>query len=101
MKKILAILLVVVMVFSLTACKSKEQKAADDFLKEFETLVDDFIEAYEDKDFDRVSQISKELESMDEEFNQVLEDLKESDEDAAKKFCDDIEAIADKMEGLS
>jgi len=95
------IMLVVLMVISLTACKSKEQQAADDFLKEFETLVDDFVEAYHDKDFDKVSQLSKELESMDKEFNQVFEDLKESDEDAAKKFCDDIEAIADKMEGLS
>ena len=43
MKKILALLLAVIMLLSLAACKSKEQKAADEFLKDMEKLIDTLV----------------------------------------------------------
>ena len=68
MKKILALLLVVIMLLSLTACKSKEQKAADEFLKDMEKLIDEMIEAIEDEDEDALDELYEDLEKMGEDF---------------------------------
>ena len=100
MKRIIAILLVALMVISLTACKSKEQQAADDFLKKFEEKVDAAIAAFEDKDWAEMSKIGAEIEAMDDEFEEILEDLKKVDEDAAKKFKEDAQAIGEKFDNV-
>ena len=86
MKKLLAILLVVVMLFSLTACKSKEQKAADKFVKDLEKLLDEVITAVEDEDEDAVEDLMEELEDMGEDYEDIYDDLKDKDRDAAKEF---------------
>ena len=64
MKKLIALLLVLVMVLSLTACKSKEQKAADQFLKDMEALLDDVIAAVEDEDVDAMEDLMEELKEV-------------------------------------
>lgn len=100
MKRSLAILLVALMVISLTACKSKEQQAADDFVKEFEEKADAIIAAYEDNDWAEMQELGKEVEEMGTEYEQILEDLEKADEEAAEQFKEDVEEIADKLEAL-
>ena len=98
MKKILALLLAVIMLLSLTACKSKEQKAADEFLKDMEKLIDEMIEAIEDEDEDALDELYEDLEKMGEDYEDILEDLEDKDEDAAEEFEEDVEKLGEKME---
>ena len=93
MKKLIAILLVVIMMFSLTACKSKEQKAADQFLKDLEELGDEIIAAIEDEDLDKLNELMEEFEEMGEDYEDIYDALEEKDEDAAEQFESDVEDL--------
>ena len=98
MKKILALLLAVMMLLTLTACKSKEQKAADKYLKDLEKLMDEVIEAAEDKDVDKLMELLEEGEEMDAEFQDIYDDLADVDEDAAEDFEKEYKELCDKAE---
>ena len=74
MKKILALLLAVIMLLSLTACKSKEQKAADEFLKDMEKLIDEMIEAIEDEDEDAAEEFEEDVEKLGEKMEEAMEE---------------------------
>lgn len=97
MKKLFAILLVVIMLFSLTACKSKEQKAADQFVKDLEQLLDDVLVAVEDEDEEALMDLMEELEDMGEDYEDIYDDLKDKDRDAAKEFKNEVEDLAEEI----
>lgn len=98
MKKIIAMLLAVIMLLSLTACKSEEQKAADQFLKDMEKICNEIIEAVEDEDEDKLMDLMEELEELGEDYEDIYEDLEDVDEDAAKDFEDAIEELGEELE---
>ena len=97
MKKLIAILLVVVMMFSLTACKSKEQKAADQYLNDLEALLEEVITAVEDEDMDAIEDLMEEMEDLGEEGEDIYKDLKKKDKDAAKEFKNDVEDMMEEI----
>ena len=99
MKKILVMLLALVMVFSLFACKSKEQKAADEFLEKYEQLIDDLIAAKDSGDLSELTSLADELQELSAESADVAKDLKESDPDAAADFLAKIAEINAKWNG--
>lgn len=101
MKKILALLLAVMMLLTLTACKSEEQKAADKYLKEMKDLVKDLEKANEDEDMEELMKLAGELMEMAEEGQEIYEDLKDVDEDAADKFQEDVEELMESVEDFS
>ena len=98
MKKIIAMLLAVIMLLSLTACKSAEQKAADDFLNDMEKLIDEIVEAVEDEDEDKLMDLEEDLAKMGEDFEDILKDLEDVDEDAAKEFEKAVEELGEEFE---
>ncbi len=111
MKKLLAVLLAVMMLLTLTACKSEEQKAADKFLKDTEKLCKELIKAIEDEDADAFMDVIEESEELDADYEEIYEDLKDEDKDAAKKFKkayedlqeeyeEKLEDLEDELEGL-
>ena len=97
MKRVLALILVLVTVFTLTACKSKEQRAADKFLKKMETLVDDSIEAFENKDTGRLQELQKEIDDLGDDYKEIFEALKEKDPDEAEAFANSVVELGDKL----
>lgn len=97
MKKLFAILLVVVMLFSLTACKSKEQKAADQFIKDLEEYLDEVIAAVEDEDEDALIDLDEEIEDLHEDYEDIYDDLKDKDRDAAKEFKNEVEDLIEEI----
>ena len=82
MKKVLVVLLALVMVFSLVACKSKEQKAADEYLKKLE----EFDERWDDASGQEKYGMSKEMAELVIEGERVRENLEKVDSDAATEF---------------
>ena len=97
MKKILVLLLALVMVFSLVACKSKEQKAADKVLKKLENCLDDQEKAKDDSDIAEMTSVASEMMEIAVEAEEAYQDLLKVDEDAAQKFMEDVEDICAKF----
>ena len=97
MKKVLALIMALVMVLALTACKSKEQKAADNFIKEMDTLVDEAIVAFQDQDLERLQSLQDEIKELRSGYNDILADLRATDEEAAAEFEEEIIKIGEKM----
>ena len=90
MKKILALLLAAMMLLTLTACKSKEQKAADKFIKELEDLIDDMERAADRDDDDKLEDLTEDYEKLLEDYEDIYDDLEDADEDAAEDFEKDV-----------
>lgn len=97
MKKLFAILLAVTMLFTLTACKSEEQKAADEYLKKVEKLMDRITDATEDQDLEALMSLSEELMELAEEYDEIYEALEEVDEEAAEEFEEALNDLAESM----
>ena len=97
MKKLLAVLLAVMMLLTLTACKSKEQRAADKLLKETEALVEDLTKAIEDEDTEKIEKLMEDSEDLGERYQEVLEDLTEADEEAAEEFTEAYTELATEL----
>ena len=97
MKKLFAILLAVTMLFTLTACKSEEQKAADEYLKKVEKLMDRITDATEDQDIEALMSLSEELMELAEEYEEIYEALEEVDEEAAEEFEEALNDLAESM----
>ena len=93
MKRILAIVMVLVMALSLVACKSKEQKAADKWLKDYEAFLEEAEEIAEDGDLSKLEDLMEEAETLGEEGEEIYEDLKDKDKDAAKEFLEEMEEM--------
>lgn len=107
MKKLLALLLVLTMMFAFVACGSDSDKDSDSiedqaeaFLDKFEDLVDDLAEALEDGDEDKVEKIEKKIEKLEDDYEEILEKLEEEDEDLAEEFKEDVEEIGNKLENV-
>jgi rubrerythrin len=108
MKKIIAFLLAVAMLLCMVACdseggsgessgKSKAQSAADRFLEDFEDLIDDLIDAYEDKNKEAFEALYEESNEMRGEFEELWNNLKKKDEEAADEFWEDFEDLVDEL----
>lgn len=97
MKKLFAILLAVTMLFTLTACKSEEQKAADEYLEKVEKLMDRITDATEDQDIEALMSLSEELMELAEEYDEIYEALEEVDEEAAEEFEEALNDLAESM----
>lgn len=97
MKKLFAILLAVTMLFTLTACKSEEQKAADEYLEKVEKLMDKITDATEDQDLEALMSLSEELTELIEEYDEIYEALEEVDEEAAEEFEDALDDLAESL----
>ena len=96
MKRIFALLLVIVMVICLSACKSKEQKTADKILEEYQELMEEIDDASTTQE---VEEIVGEIYDKLEYVNTAYEDLKEVDEDAAEEFMDEIISLTNEYLG--
>lgn len=86
MKKTIAIMLIIAMLLSLTACKSKEQKAADEYLEKLEKLVNDFVETFENQELEKHEALMDEIFEIEEDYEDIYEDLEKVDEEAAEAF---------------
>ena len=98
MKKIIALVLALMMVLCFAGCKSEEQKAADEFLADVEKLLEEAEEAAKDGDVDALMEIAGEIEEMGADYEEILEDLEDKDEDAAEKFEDEMNELGEKFE---
>ena len=87
MKKIIALLLVLVMVVSLTACKSKNS-----FLKSWEKSLTKFVEAANDEDEEAMEEALEEIETLLEDYEDELEEYGE-DEEFIEKFAEINEEV--------
>ena len=92
MKRIIALLLVLVMVVSLTACKSQ-----DSFLKSYEKALTKFVEAANDEDDDKMEAALEDIEKLIEDYEEELEEYGE-DEDFLEKFSEINEEVLDELE---
>ena len=68
MKKLFSIFLVVIMMVNLTACKSEEQKAADEFIEELEALLEEVEAAVDDEDYDAIDDLMDDWQDMTEDY---------------------------------
>ena len=84
MKKLIALLLVVVLMLAMAGC-SKQDK----FLKEYEKLADEFVAAVEDKDTEKAEEIGEKIEQLMEDNKDWLEELDE------EKDADFIEKVGE------
>lgn len=116
LKKLLALLLALAMVFCLAACggndededkddkkSSKKEKLSEEeqYLKDLEELIDELIEAAENGDEDKVDELNEELEELIVECEEIYNNLAEEDEDAADKFqMDVLEILEDAYDAL-
>ncbi len=96
MKKLLVLALAGVLVFSMTGCKSKQQKAADEFIEKMDKLIDDYEDACKDEDAEKAEKIDEKLEKLAEDYEDIYDDLEDKDEDAADDFEDDYMKLAEK-----
>ncbi len=67
MKKILSILFVAVLAFGMASCKSKEEKAVDEFV----TICDQMAEAAEDNDAAKVLKLSGEMMELGKKYGEM------------------------------
>lgn len=86
MKKITAIFLICILLLGLTACRSAEQEAADEFLAEAEKLAQDIVDASKDGDFDEFDDLNKDFAKLARDYEEIYDDLKAKDRDAAQAF---------------
>ncbi len=111
MKKLLALLLALMMLFAFVACGDSDkddddkefdsiEDQAEDFLDRFEDLVDDLEDAIEDNDEDEIKKIENKIEKLEDEYEEILEELEEENEDLADEFKEDIEKIADRLDDV-
>ena len=93
MKKLLVLILVIGIVFALAGCKSEEQKAAAEYIAEFERLVEEYRVVAEEKDFDKALEISDKIGEHIEKGSGIEEALREKDEEAADEYGDELERL--------
>ncbi len=93
MKKLLVLILVIGIVFALAGCKSEEQKAADEYIAEYERLVEEYRIVAEEKDFDKALEISDKIDEHLKKDSGIEEALREKDEEAADKFGEELERL--------
>lgn len=116
LKKLLALLLALVMVFCLAACggndededkddkkSSKKEKLSkeEQYLEDLEDLIDEIMEAADEGDEDKAYELGEELEALIEDGEEIYNELEEEDEDAAQKFQEDVmELLMEAYEAL-
>lgn len=95
MKKLLAILLAMVMVITLAACKTKAHRAADNYLEEMKKLKDKIVNAANNENEDKAERLYEDLEEMLEDGEEIYDDLSDEDEDIAEEFRDEVLELVD------
>ncbi len=105
MKKLLALLLAAVMLFSFAACGDDSDKEdasaksrAEEFLDKLNDLFDEYEEAESDDDEDAMDSAKDDIEELiDDDFNDIYNDLIEDDEDDAEEFLDDVKKVSKEL----
>lgn len=114
MKKLLALLLALFMLFAFAACGDGDsdnkdgskkkfdsiEDKADDFLDRFEDLIDDLEDAIEDNDEDEIEKLEKKIDDLEDEYEEILEELEDEDEDLVEEFEEDIAKLGEKVSEL-